>query len=180
MKLAITSSLFLSFILVGYGLHASPFPVAFPGTSEAPDPTGRYSVLWLEDSPHKLFFKDLKTGQSSSLLVFNRWVEVLWSPDGNAFAITDHSGSSESSVLVTRTGGPLNLLNLGDVFAKSFGKPDEIYENGHIYFEVLEWINSTTLLFTIEAYDAHPDRGYKATFRYTLGNGITKEVDLKK
>ena len=180
MKWVIATSFVLSLIFVCSQPYASPFPVSFPGTSEAPDPTGRYSVLWFEDSPHELFFKDLKTGQNSSLLVFNRWVDVFWSPDGNAFAITDHSGSSESSVLVTRTDGTLHLLNLEDVFVRSFGKPDEIYENGHIYFEVLEWINSTTLLFKIQAHDAHPDRNYKATFRYKLGDGISKEMDLKK
>jgi hypothetical protein len=176
----IAIALVLSLIFVCSQPYASPFPASFPGTSEAPDPTCRYSVLWFDNSPHELFFKDLKTGQSSSLLVFTRWVEGRWSPDGNAFAITDHSGSSESSVLVVRTGGPLKLLNLEDVFVRSFGKPDEIYENGHIYFEALEWINSTTLLFKIQAHDAYPDRMYEATFRYELGDGISKEMDLKK
>ena len=168
------------FIIIGSQSYALPFPVSFPGTSEAPDPTGRYSILWFESSPHEAFFKNLKSGQISSLLGFNRGIDILWSPDGNALAITDHSGSSESSVLITRTDGPIHLFNLEDVFIRFFGMPYEIYENGHRYFEASEWVNSSTLLFKVKAHDAYPGKSYEGVFRYELGGEIKKEINLQK
>jgi hypothetical protein len=169
-------------ILIGLALMAGPlgvagevFKVSFPGTSEAPDPSGRYSIIWSYSKRHDLFFKNLKTDKQHHLLTFNRHVDMLWSPDGNAFAITDWGGSDYSEVLVYSTVRLNKPINLQDVLKKSFGSLPEVQKNHHVYFEALDWSEPWLLRFKVHGYGDYSPGGFDILFKYKLKeNKVTK------
>lgn len=79
-------------------------PVVFPGkTSTYPSSNGRYVLINVDDEkmepPHKLLLKDAKTQEQTTLLSYNRWVAVLWSPSGSALIVNDHKESDEAGCL---------------------------------------------------------------------------------
>jgi hypothetical protein len=150
----------------------------FPGINEFIDPTSRWSIEWKEATEtkgHELRFKNLENGKVLHLLWFDRSVNFLWSPDGNSFAITDYAGSSESFIWVGQSHTPESLINLEQIFIKSQGQAKIIYENGHRYFEAIDWITPTVLRFSVKAHDAHKGEGYDGVFYYEIGKSVSKD-----
>jgi hypothetical protein len=152
----------------------------FPGTNEFFDPTGKWSIIWQEATsthPHGLLLRNVKSGNVKQLMWFNRHVSVMWAPGGNTFAITDYEGSSDSIVWIIRIETPEILINIEDAFIASFGRLNEIYENGHRYFKATNWLDATILQFEVEAYDAHPGKGYEGVFYYKIGGRVSRTLE---
>lgn len=181
MRITIT---FLWYLLIVYTFASSITPACaqqiaqFPPDAELKDPTGKWTVIWQKptsEQTHAILLKNIETGNITTLLWFNRYLKAMWAPDGKAIAITDYEGSSDSVVYVALIGRPVNLLNVEDALITDLGKLNEIYENGHRYFEALGWVGPRTLRFKVEAYDAHPSNSYSATFLYEIDGKVTKE-----
>jgi hypothetical protein len=151
----------------------------FPGVQEGcRDPQGRWSIQWRAPSAggrHVLWLKPIRGGAVTKVLEFDRSVDLLWSPDGQALAITDRAGSSESSLKVASGGTLERIVNVEEKLQASLGHLPAIFNNGHRYFEVVRWVRSDALLFRVRAYDSEPGNEYRGTFRYNLTGQVTRE-----
>jgi hypothetical protein len=156
-----------------------PSTCTFPGANQGcPDPRGRFVIEWREPiggGRHELWLSIVSGEQRRKLLEFDRSVDLLWSPDGRSLAITDRLGSSDS-VLRVLNGMMLNqAINMEDRFLADMGRLPEIFNNGHRYFEAVDWIGRDVLSFRVRAYDSDPDKEYLGTFRYELGGRVSRE-----
>jgi hypothetical protein len=150
----------------------------FPGTpTHCSDPRGQWDIEWREPSGsgrHVLWLR--AAGARTKLLEFDRSVEVMWSPDGRALAVTDRTGSSGSVVRVF-TGGTLHqVVTVEKPLRTSLGGLPEIFANGHRYFEAVGWVNNEVLQFRVRAYDREPGKEYVGLFRYNLAGSVTREL----
>ncbi len=150
----------------------------FPGVKvHCEAPRGSAAVEWLEpngDQLHKLLLR-VRSGVKPVLIhEFGRSVDVLWSPDGRALAITDHAGSSDSTVWVVKIDAPDHAADVESAFEATFGDVPEIYRNGHRYFQATSWRSPSALEFAIKAYDAAPNGEYNAQFLYRLDGRVQR------
>jgi hypothetical protein len=150
----------------------------FPGAREScPDPQNRWAIQWREPASihdrHQLWLKPTDGGLPIKLLEFDRSVDLLWSPDGRALAVTDHSGSSDSELTV-RTGAHLEqIASVEEKLHASLGQVPALMKNGHRYFEATRWLRENTSIFLVRAYDAEPGKEYRASFQYNLSGRVT-------
>lgn len=150
--------------------------VSFPGPSkEAPDPTGKYVVVWSDSKPHELFVKDLKDQNILPLLAFDRHVDVLWSINGKLLAITDWGGSDYSNVFIYFPNKSKTPVDLKTAFKNALGELVEIEKNHHVYFEALEWNDQELLKFKIHGYGDYNPNGFEKVFEYNSANGKIKQ-----
>ncbi len=116
---------------------AAPLEPGCPLPSAAgtcPAPTGGAMLVWREpvheNGRHALVLRQADGRPDVLVRAFDRYVEVLWAPDGRAVAITDHDASGESTVWVHW--GPLlsQQADVGTMVAAtgiSFGDPRIVY-----------------------------------------------------
>lgn len=132
--------------------------ITFPGeVTEVSAPLKKCSVKYENIGtagpygPHGLFFVDSATRESKFIIGFERFVEVLWSPEGTFLAITNWFGSNVSELFVARVTS-LNTLEIRDVLEVAEGDlPGESeIENLNEYFEALSWETSSILKFKIQ------------------------------
>jgi hypothetical protein len=151
----------------------------FPGDNRrCVSPRGVWQVEWREPSGegrHVLWLQATAGGTPKRLLEFGRSADLLWSPDGRALAVTDHSGSSESALWVFTGPSFLPALNVEDRLRVSLGTLPEIFNNGHRYFEAIGWASANVLRFSVRAYDSAPGKEYQSTFRYQLAGRVSRE-----
>jgi hypothetical protein len=84
-------------------------------------------------------------------------------------AITDNAESTDSTISVVKVTEPLRPANVEAAFQTAYGRPPELYRNGHRYFRARAWRSPSALEFDIRAYDdAEPDREYIGHFLYGL------------
>jgi hypothetical protein len=176
--------LVLTFALVGLvdrsgvppGRQAS---CTFPSENRrCPSPRGVWEVEWREPSGkgrHVLWLQATEGGTSKQLLEFDRSADVLWSADGRAFAVTDRSGSSESTLWVFTGPSFLPAVNVEDRLRASLDALPAIFSNGHRYFEAMGWVSADVLRFRVRAYDCEPGKEYQGTFRYQLAGRVSRE-----
>ena len=141
-------------------------------------PGDRWEVEWQApsgDGRHVLWLKDFSSGIRTELAEFDRSVELLWSPDGRALAVTDHTASNESVIWVFTGPKLLPGVNVEDRLRASLGRVPEIFKNGHRYFEALDWSSSDLLRFRVRAYDSQPGKEYNRSFLYHMSGGVSRE-----
>jgi len=177
-RLAFALALFGLIDLAG-GDVAGQSRCTFPSDNQrCRSPRGLWEVEWQEpsgDGRDVLWLKPTPSGTRAKLMEFDRSVDLLWSPDGRALAVTDRAGSSESVVWVFTGPKLLRRVNVEERLRASLGQLPEIFENGHRYFESLGWSSSDLLRFRVRAYDSEPGRMYEANFRYHLSDGVSRE-----
>src|SRR5438094_10278774 len=102
-RLAFALALFGLIDLAG-GDVAGQSRCTFPSDNQrCRSPRGLWEVEWQEpsgDGRDVLWLKPTPSGTRAKLMEFDRSVDLLWSPDGRALAVTDPAGSSESVVWV--------------------------------------------------------------------------------
>src|SRR5262249_32296296 len=113
-------------------------PISFPQHNRATSPDGRYAIVNVESDAqpyHAVFLEDHKLKTRRKLFNYDRWVEVLWNPDSNSFALTDHAGSdfSECRIISVERNAVIT-----DVWAEIQRKttPEErrhLTKNHHVY-----------------------------------------------
>ncbi len=141
------------------------------------DPSGRYAVVCEEASgkaPHRLYLKTLPTGKIVRVFEFPRHVDILWSRDGDYFAVTDWFGSDRSRILVFESAKP-RAIDLARVVARQLGEFVQILGNDHVYYEAVYWADSRTLRFKVFGYGDHDRNGFELTFTYDV-KGIAKRA----
>ena len=116
-------------------------------------PNGRGAVechLKLDAEPdkaHRLLLKDLRSGRSTELRSFDRWVRVFWSPKGDRLALTDGEGSNISSSFVYTPGASTSLKDVFDLFEEQVPASRRVFLKGmdHVYLEIIRWIDNDHL-----------------------------------
>jgi hypothetical protein len=115
-------------------------PAMFPGpVARVIDPTGHFQIGWSEPSggaSHQLLFADAGSPNGTPFLAFDRSVAVVWAPNGNSFAVTNHKGSDRSEVLVFAVPPkqPTQLLFVLPAYLRRL-----IAANHHAYLDVVTW-----------------------------------------
>jgi hypothetical protein len=160
-------------VLAAVAAVRAPDPVSFPGSAEAKDPTGRFTVVAVAADARGATGYDLrlrveKTGATRALVSFVRSALVFWSPDGNALAVTDRRSGERSTVLLFHPERP-GTLDLDAELAKTLGPLPERDRNGHVYLEVVRWLNAKTLRVRLRGYGEHDPEGFDELFDYDLG-----------
>jgi len=153
-------------------------PCTFPGANvRCEAPNSGAIVEWLEPTGshgHQLFLRVSPQTAPVQILEFGRSVDVLWSPDGRALAITDHAESTDSTVWVIKLDAPDHPANVEAAFKATFGAVPDLYRNGHRYFKATAWRSATVLELAINAWDAAPNREYKGQFLYRLDGTVQR------
>ena len=146
--------------------------IKFPPTDSTSDPTRRYLIKWKEatdSSKHSLILRNLKNGQWRKILEFGRHSDFLWAPDGNAFAIIDWVGSNCSEAWIGFPNDSSRHVNL------EYHSP-QVEKNDHVYYEILSWHNSSSVLLKIKGYGEHDPKGFEKYFEADL-QGHLKEIE---
>jgi hypothetical protein len=156
--------------------------VQFPGPAHAPDPSGRYDVVYRElpteapENRHELSLRDTAGGQQRRLLTFGRSAAVLWAPDGNAVAITNWLGSNVSEVTVFFSAGTPHPIDIDDELSRAFGALPERYQNDHVYVEAVRWLSARTLRFRLWGHGDHNPKGFNELFDFPLAEKPRRAV----
>src|SRR5262245_27984051 len=126
-------------LLLAVPLAAQP-KCAFPGkVNVCRSPNGQWILHWQEakdkeSSRHVLVEERTAIpGTFIKVLSFNRSVDVLWSPQSTYFAVTDHTGSSDSTLFVVE---PVSLVvfTVEDGFERTLQRQLRFWDYGHRYF----------------------------------------------
>lgn len=153
----------------------------FPGTSKSNTcaaPRGQWSIAWREAAGsrrHALLLRSHPNGEASSFFEFDRSVEVRWSSNGSAFAITDYHGSTDAAAWVYWGERFEQRANLEQALKDDLGEMAGFYENGHRLFEAVEWFGVAVLRFRVRAYDRSSTEKYVGAFRYQVGGEVADE-----
>lgn len=150
--------------------------VDFPGHDQAPDPSGRYTVLYTKlpegsEHNHEVGLKDLRTENTADLLKFDRGITVLWAPDGNALAMTDSYASDQSRTVIVYPDRPAEHLYLEKQTETFFEDVAKLTEPHHLYYTAIHWQDPRKLLFKVSGYG--DEARFEKTFEYELGGKIS-------
>jgi hypothetical protein len=99
---------------------------------------------------------------------------VVWSPDGNAVAVTDGGGSDFSTVVVFLADHTQEPIDVGAELTRVLGALPERDLNHHVYLEAVRWQNPRTLRFKVRGYGDHDPKGFEELFDYQLGGRVTR------
>ena len=154
----------------------SSSPCSFPGQRHhCSGPWAAATIEWREATAsrgHELWLH--RGARVDQLLEFGRSVDVLWSKDGTALAITNHLSSDGSDVRVVRLTETIHPVSIEEVFNRALGRPLEIYRHGHRYFTAVSWESASSLRFQIRAFDAYPNVEFVGEYRYELGGQVQR------
>src|SRR5271154_5578188 len=114
---------FRQFTTGGYGIIASTAAVVFVALVVALTPNGRYVVKNDYRDPKNcgdqappcttLDLVDMRTGKSTPLYKYQRWVRVLWSASSKAVIVNDYGGSDYSLCILFLLSPGLKKIDLG-------------------------------------------------------------------
>lgn len=164
----------LTLAILSSPVGAAQRPCTFPAQAHTcSSPNSHWSLRWqeaTEASSHVLLVVE-RGKPERQLLTFNRQIDAIWSPDSNRIAITDHSGSSDSDLLVAdlRT---LEVVNVEQMMKPTPKSMRPVYANGHRYFGAVQWQSRTRLVFEVLAYDTEPGREVRRTFIFDAATKI--------
>jgi hypothetical protein len=158
--------------------NTQEYVCSFPGANaRCGAPKGGATVEWRESDgshAHQLLLRVNSRTPPVQIFEFSRNVDVLWSPDGRALAITDRAESTDSTVWVIALDAPDRPANVESAFRATFGAVPDIYRNGHRYFQATTWRSPSVLEFAIRAYDAAPNDEYTGQFLYRLDGTVQR------
>jgi hypothetical protein len=155
---------------------------SFPGrVAKSKSPDSRYVIENVDydnrDPAHDLVLLDTKNGSKTTIQSYERGVDVLWSPQSDAFVVNDHEGSDSTRPLLYSlpwTGNKTDLLGKLTDFLRTRHQEQLVLGNDHVYFSVRRWISARELLGRLEAYgEANPHgSGFNGYYVYTVGQGF--------
>jgi len=147
-------------------------PVRFQGAIQSlPSPNRRLAVINVDpdhgDDMHSLVLIDTATGRRRLLHRYPRWVAVLWSPDSQWVAVTDYSGSDESTVLVYAS-ATLKMIDLRKYFERHSKVIRTLLMNHHSYVVGTRFTDSSGIRVNINGYGDQAPRGFSCCYDVSL------------
>lgn len=157
-------------VCLGAMLAAEPIEPACPLPSPraiCAAPTGGAMLVWREpivaNGRHALVLRTANGTPDVLVRAFDRYVDVLWAPDGRAVAITDHDASGESTVWVHW--GPL-LSHQANLAALIAATGVHFHDRRIVYPP--RWEDASTLRLAVGRFD-YVASAPTHRFRYRLG-----------
>lgn len=157
----------------------------FPGElAQTIDPEGKYIVFNVDSENeeqaaslggnHALYLQDRETDKQEKIYVYDRYVEVLWSPGGGTLLVNDYAGSDCAIPIIILMDNHREIVNLKEQLRQQIGEEQSIFENHHVYMIGTEWLQEDRLKVQISGYgDADPD-GFVYWFEFLIGKGFTR------
>ena len=114
----------------------------FGPVTRLPSPDGLrvlYGVPYqrgVNDGP-QLWIEDLRTHQRNQLLSISDTLGAMWSADGSAFAVLDHSASDSATTYIYDANTLRSLDVAGPILAADPGATR--FAEGHAYFDLERW-----------------------------------------
>ncbi len=144
--------------------HGGSFKVAFPSERSTFAMPGFVRIDWSEPSEHGQSGHGLRcfgaTGEPVFEYRFKRHVNVVGNKHANWIAITDFSGSSESTVIAFRLDHPARRVNLRDELQKDPKIEPLLIENHHAYVEALSLSATGEITLKIWGYGDRSPKGF--------------------
>lgn len=130
-------------------------------------PDGRSRII--AHAEKKTFVLDVegRIGLSKVRIPYGPNTEVLWSPDSNAFLVTENSGGLIGPYLLTVVGqmnGRVVIRHLSELVARKFGHPVRCFEPEAPNVAGLTWLGSSRELLAVAEIVPHSNCDSMATF----------------
>jgi hypothetical protein len=134
----------------------------FPGGAPLTSASGRF-IVENEDRPpdaparyqHALYVVERRTKERRLLLEYARALTAAWAPDRDALAVTNHVGSTQSTltVFVLEPGGALRKLDAGEALYAAFPNlRGELVSYLHVHLELVQWQRGGVVECKLRAY----------------------------
>ncbi len=119
-----------------------------------------YSVDHEDAEPnHTLLLTVSATQATEKVLDFDRYVEVAWSPNSQAFFVTDYAGSDQANCFVFKF-PPLSRMDVTPRLLQ-LSPEKNLFKNHHLYIKCTRWKDARHVEVDVSGYgDQHP-RGFK-------------------
>ena len=151
-------------------VSAAPHRATFPGLfGRVRSPSSSAEVFYCqhgeEPGDYKLKFMD-SSGRIFFLEYFQRSVDVVWSPAGTRFFVTDYVGSNITDCIVARPQrGRVRGVTLTGIISRTAGHPTgaESPERAHYYVHCDRWLSDRLVEGEI---DGHTDEARMYDFHY--------------
>jgi hypothetical protein len=155
----------------------------FPGGAPLASPSGRFVVENEDRNPdaavrhaHALHLVERRTRERHLLLEYGREVAAAWAPDRDALAITNHVGSTQSTLLVVlvEPGGTLRQVDVGEALYAAFPSlRGELVSYLHVHLELVRWRRGGVVECRLRAYAGS---GPELTRRYAVSTDGQAEL----
>ena len=147
----------------------------FPGGAPLASASGRF-IVENEDRPpdaparylHALYVVEKRTKERRLLLEYARNVTAAWAPDRDAIAVTNHVGSTQStlSVFLFDHDGTSRRLDAGEALYAAFPNlRGELVSYLHVHLELVQWHRGGVVECKLRAYAG---AGKEITRRYLV------------
>jgi hypothetical protein len=152
--------------------------VTFPGSRRSlVDPSKRFSIECAKSADtsrrqFSLVFHDLKKGEQQNLLQFERSVEVDWSPDGNALAMTELVDRNITEIFIFTPDHPLTLLNVNNEILAATKELRSHAPFLFLYFRAIRWKNSKTLYVQVRGRGEEEAAEFGRCYDYVISGKI--------
>jgi hypothetical protein len=134
----------------------------FPGAAPLQSPSGRF-VVENEDRPpntparylHALYVTEKRTRERRLLVEYARNVQVAWAPDRDALAVTNHVGSTQSTLTVylfDRDGASRKLDAAETLYAAFPNLRGELVPFLHVHLALVQWHRGGAVECRLHAY----------------------------
>jgi hypothetical protein len=153
----------------------------FPGATSSRAPRSGLTLAYsdrssgasgAEGSLHQLTLRN-RVGRQIWTYQFSGRVTVAWAPEGRSFAVTE-SGNDIAATLVVALHQD-DSVDVYDLFVEVMAevRQHRFLDNAHLYVEALRWQSPAALGFQVRGYGTHDPKGFKHTYTYRLGRGVS-------
>ncbi|MGD0887637.1 MAG: hypothetical protein ABR889_00165 [Acidobacteriaceae bacterium] len=154
--------------------------ITFPGTrSEIKSPDGHYMIKNTDDETrelsHSLSVIDTKNNEVTKIYQYGRSVDILWSPNSDAFIVNDHEGSNMSHPVLFTKPWTVHPLDLFEKLLPSLSNQEStkhIQNNIHVYFDAERWLGHGAILCRLYGYGDGDPNGFTKYYIYKMGEGF--------
>jgi len=122
--------------------------------------------------PHWLVLKGTSSEDWLWRYEFFATVEVLWSPDGSAFAINDHLTPEATALTVVDARDPERVYLINDLVEALPSETDHFAKNDHAYVEAVGWTGDRELEVRGSGKGANDPDGFERHYVYTVGGSL--------
>jgi hypothetical protein len=140
---------------------------------ELPSPGGGQTIRVARtgDGSGELWIRDVATGRETKLFAFDLDVDVVWSPDGQWIAVSEHAASGGRCVLLDVSGEPpRNLSQLIESHDETTQK--HMQDNKDVGCGVFGWVRGTSrVALTVSGAGRADPRGFRQDFFYDVASG---------
>jgi hypothetical protein len=126
---------------------------------------------------------DTRTGKSTLLYKYGRWVRILWSPSSKAVIVNDYGGSDYSLAILFLLSPRLTKIDLGDRLLASRHTGPETTKFGlddHVYIYAVKWLGNDRLLLKVTGLGNQNSDSFTELYAYRIGDSFELKESLRK